>query len=69
VRSACDTAVETGQRDSASAAGQPDPVRDFGDGSDAGKFLLMAWHEQNAVLLGYVYGKRKRHAREDDCVI
>jgi hypothetical protein len=62
-------AVQAGERDGTGAAGQTDLLRDFGDGSDAGKFLLMTWHEQNAFLLGYVYGKRKRHARKDDCVI
>ncbi len=69
MRGTGDATMESGERDGACAAGQPNLLGDLGDGSDAGKFLLMTRHEQNAFLLGYVYGERKRHAREDDCVI
>jgi hypothetical protein len=69
VRGTGDATMQSGERGGTCAAGQPNLLRDFSDGSDAGKFLLVTRHEQNAFLLGYVYGERKRHARENDCVI
>ena len=57
-----------------SATARPPPGRrtrsvTLGDGADGGEFLLMAGHEQHALLIAGVDRQRDRHAREDDHVV
>ena len=55
--------------DGAAAAGQPDLVADLGDGADLRVRVLVARHEQHALLVADVHGQRDAHVREHDDVL
>ena len=69
VGSAGDSAVESLQRDGASAARQADAVDDLGDRADVGKFSFVSGNEQNPFLLAGVDREREGHARESHDVV
>jgi hypothetical protein len=64
-----DAAVQPLDGERSPAAGEADPVGDLADGADPGEFLLVAWHQQDLVLLAGVDRQRERHAREDDDIV
>jgi hypothetical protein len=69
VSGAGESAVKPGQRDRACPARQPDTLADLGDGADAGELVLMPGHQQDAVVVAGVDGKRDVHMGEDDSVL
>jgi hypothetical protein len=61
-------AVQTVQRDGATAAGQADAVRDLGDRADLRVAVLVLGHEQHALLVADVDGQGDVHRGEHDGV-
>ena len=61
-----DPAVQTVQRDRATAAGEADAIGDLGDGADLRVLVLVLGHEQHALLVADVDGEGDVHVGEDD---
>ena len=68
-RGARDSAVQAGECNGETAAGEPDPVRHLGDRSDLRVFALVLGHEEDLILVTDVDRQRDAHVREDDDVV
>jgi hypothetical protein len=69
VRCADDAAEQPFERHGAHATGQADAVAHLGDSADLGVFVLVARHEQDALVVADVHGEGDVHVREDDGVL
>jgi hypothetical protein len=64
-----DSAVESDEIDRCDAAGQANPLGNFGDRADRCVLAVMSWHEQHTVLFAHVGGDGDVHVGEDDDVV
>ena len=69
LRGADDAAVEPVELDGAAAARQADLGADLGDRADLRVGVLVARHEQHALLVADVHGQGDAHVREHDDVL
>jgi hypothetical protein len=61
--------VQADEIDRCDAAGQANPLGNFGDRADLRVLAVMPRHEQHSVLVAHVGGDGDAHVREDDDVV